>query len=85
MAQNYIDVYECVIQQANVMREAKELAKTITLQEVEEPSVVPDASAATRESAGICAAFRRSLSFQDALSPSFLPRPTASREVSAYL
>lgn len=85
MAQKYIDLYERVIQQANVLQEAKELAKAITLQEVEEPSVVPDTSAAIRKRAGIRAAFQRTPSFQDSLSPSFLPRPTVSRHVSAYL
>ena len=85
MGQKYMDVYERVIQQANVMQETKELAKTITLQEVEKLSIVPDASAAVRERAGICAAFQRTLSFQDALSPSFLPRHTSSRQVSDYL
>lgn len=49
MAQKYVEVYERVIQQASVMREAKELARSIIVPEFEEKSVAPGVSLATRE------------------------------------
>lgn len=79
MAQKYVITYERVIQEARrarVMQEATELARIIAMQEVEKPNAVSDVGA--RERADICAAF------QGALSSSFLPRPAASRHVSAY-
>jgi len=85
MAQKYVDIYERVIRQADIMQEVKELAKSITLQEAEEPVIVPDTSATIRERADIRAAFQHMLSDHDALSPSFIQRPASSRQVSAYL
>jgi glycosyltransferase involved in cell wall biosynthesis len=75
MAKKYLDVYERVIQQANFMQEAKELARGIKLDDFEEASVVPETPAATpmfevRE---------------QVLSPSFFGRPTPSRQVTVNL
>lgn len=69
MAKKYVDVYKRVIQQAKVMQEAKELARSINLPEVEQRSVVPEDISAT---------------FQRELSVSYLPRPAVSRQVSAW-
>ena len=80
MAQKYVSVYERVIREAKVMQQAKILAGNITLQKVGRTSVVPDTSSKARERAGIYAAF------QNVISPTgFLPRPTMSRQVSAYM
>jgi glycosyltransferase involved in cell wall biosynthesis len=78
MAKKYVDIYERVIQQANVMKEAKELARGINLEEFEEISVVPKARVSTRERADIYDAFR------DTLSPTAFARPGPSRHVSVY-
>lgn len=67
MALKYVEIYERVVQQAAVMRETREIAKSIVLPAMEERSVLP----ASREVVGV--------------TPSFLPRPMASRQVSAYL
>jgi glycosyltransferase involved in cell wall biosynthesis len=80
MAKKYVGIYENVIQQAKVMKEAKELARGIHWEETENGGVVQGARTAARERRGVvCAAL------QDALSPSFLPRPSPSRQVSVYL
>jgi glycosyltransferase involved in cell wall biosynthesis len=79
MAEKYVGIYENVIQQAKVMKEAKELARGIHWEETE-GGVVQGARIAARERSGVvCAAL------QDALSPNFLPRPSPSRQVSVYL
>jgi glycosyltransferase involved in cell wall biosynthesis len=80
MAKKYVGIYENVIQQARVMKEAKQLARGIHWEETENGGVVQGPRIAARErSAAVCAAL------QDALSPSFLPRPSPSRQVSVYL
>jgi hypothetical protein len=72
-----VDVYERVMQQATVMKEAKELARGFNLEEFEE-KVVPKARVSTRERADIYDAFR------DTLSPTAFARPGPSRHVSVY-
>jgi glycosyltransferase involved in cell wall biosynthesis len=80
MAQKYVEVYERVIQQASVIRETKELARSIVVPEVEDrEDVVFGASAAAHELMRIRA------TLEDSLSPNFDPRPMVSRQVSAYL
>lgn len=80
MAKKYVGIYENVIQQAKVMKEAKELARGIHWEETQTGGVAKGASIAAHERSGVvCAAL------QDALSPSYLPRPSPSRQVSVYL
>ena len=80
MAQKYIDVYERIIQHAIVMQKPKELAENITQHEKRETSIVPNAISAPRDHAAVYACF------QDTMPPTrFLPRPPASRHVSANL
>lgn len=84
MVKKYVGIYENVIQQAKIMKEAKELAKGIhweeTWEETEKSSGVQLVDIAARErNNAVCAAL------QDALSPSYFPRPAPSRQVSVYL
>jgi glycosyltransferase involved in cell wall biosynthesis len=80
MAKKYVGIYESVIQQAKVMKEAKELAKGIHWEEPENGSAELKTSIAARErSDAVCAAL------QEALSPSYYSRPAPSRQVSVYL
>jgi hypothetical protein len=77
----YVDIYERVIQQDKVMKEAKELARSIHWEEMEEDaSIVSEARLAIHErDEAVYAAFR------DALSPSLYLRPATSRQVSVNL
>lgn len=78
MARKYVDVYERVIQQAKVLKEAKGLAERLALEEMNEASIVPDARLVTCEPAGV------PTPLQDAIWPSQLMRPTTQREVGFY-
>lgn len=79
MAQKYVSVYERVIQNAEIMHEAKEAAKDIILQDIKQRDFAPGTVHAFRgRAANIHAAFQRTTSFQDVLCPSFLPRPALS-------
>jgi glycosyltransferase involved in cell wall biosynthesis len=79
MAQKYVQVYERVVQQADVIKETRELARSIIVPEMDEASVVPGSSATVREIEDVRAAL------EDSLSQNFDPRPMAARQVSAYL
>jgi D-aminopeptidase len=81
MVKKYVDIYERVIQQDKVMKEAKELARSIHWQEMKEgASIVSEARLAIHErDEAVYAAFR------DALSPSLYLRPATPRQVSVNL
>jgi glycosyltransferase involved in cell wall biosynthesis len=79
MARKYVEIYERVIRQASVIRETKELARSIVVPDIEEEDAVMGASATTRELMSIRA------TLEDVLSPNIDPRPMVSRQVSAYL
>jgi glycosyltransferase involved in cell wall biosynthesis len=79
MVKKYIDIYERVIQQDKVMKEAKELARGIHWEEMDKAGIPSEARFATRErDEAVYAAFR------DALLPNIYSRPAPSREVSLY-
>ena len=80
MVKKYVSIYENVIQQAKIMKEAKEFAKGIHWEETEKSSGVQVADIAARERSD---AVRTAL--QEAFSPSFFQRPAPSRQVSVYL
>jgi hypothetical protein len=79
MAQKYLHVYEHVVRQVGIIKETRELARSIIVPETDEASVVPGSSATVRELEDIRAAL------EDTLSQKFDPRPMAARQVSVYL
>lgn len=83
MAQNYISVYERVIQEAEIVQEAKKAAGKMTLPRDEEPGRMPDVRHASSRRRISHAAFVRAPFLRDAVSTRLLPRPAVMREISA--
>lgn len=91
MVGKYTDVYERVIQQAKVMKEAKELARAIAVQAMVEGSATTRERADTSGKTATKAAERVESGIAERAdsgitSPkSWLPRPASSRQLSAWL
>lgn len=83
MAQKYVEVYERVIQQAKIMKEAKQIMGNINLQQVQTPNVETTPADVDHLRAELMASYHHGPAFKDTLPQYILPRPAVSRQVSA--